>query len=419
MSGQGGEGNTLGPMQPAAAWERIAPHCVPPPGSEPVALADAAGRVLAADVTAPHDVPRAPNSAMDGFAVRAADGPHDDALVAGESRAGAPFMRGFAPGMVIRIATGGVVPDGFDSVVRVEDAQVGEDGRVTLPRVDEGREVRAAGEDLAAGAVVVQRGVRLAPHHLAAIAGAGVAHVRCHRRPIVSLVITGDEVIPPGQIPGPGQVTDVHGFGLPPMIRATGARIGEVVHVPDDPRALEAALDALAPADVVLVTGGLSVGEHDHTRAGIELRGAALIVPRLLLRPGQPTAVWAGLAGGAGPRLWFGLPGNPAAAFVIARLLLVPALEALGGADPQALTGRRLAITEPAGGDPRRWMAARARYSGDGEVNLLPRQGSHMVSGLAIGECLALVPPSPHEHPAGTLVETLAFVGADSYGVHT
>lgn len=345
---------------------------------------------------------------MDGFAVRAVDGPHTDAPVSGESRAGAPFGGRCGPGTVVRIATGGVLPEGLDSVVRVEDAVIASDGRVSLPAVARGAEVRGVGEDLQSGEVVVSAGTRLAAHHLAAIAGAGVGEVICRRRPVVSVVITGDEVVPPGRAPGPGQVTDVHGFALPPLVEAAGGVTGEVLHVRDDAQSLVAALEGLAPADIVLVTGGLSVGEHDHTRAAIAGLGAELLVPRLALRPGQPTAVW---SQPQPRRLWFGLPGNPAAAFAIARLFVVPALAALAGADPRALQGRTRLLAAASGGDPRRWMAARATFDGD-TVSVIERQGSHMVSGLAAGDGLALIPPSDQAHPAGTPVETLSFLPA-------
>ncbi len=389
------------PVSPPDAWALIAKHCAPL-AVEVVPIEGAATRVLAEAVLAPVDLPRETNSAMDGFAVRTADGAQSAAAVIGESRAGEPFKGSLSPGTVVRIATGASVPVGADAVVRVEDVTVDGD-HVALPAASVGDNIRYAGEDLATGTPIVGAGTRLAPHHLIALAAAGIAELPCHRRPVVSVVVTGDEIVPPGAPVGPGQVTDVHGIALPALVRAAGGEVGEVVHAPDQRTELTALLERLEPCDIVLVTGGLSVGEHDHTRPALEELGVELVVQRLLLRPGQPTAVGIRTA----PRqLWFGLPGNPVSAFAVSALLLVPAIRALAGDAPSPFATRRAPLAEAVRPDATRWLALRATARGDA-IDVLQGQGSHMVAALARASALVLLEPGDTELPAGALVDVL------------
>lgn len=388
-------------LAPAEAWDRLLPHCAALP-AEDVPIADAGGRTVAETVCSAVALPRETNSAMDGFGVRAADGPHDSAPIVGEARAGEPYTGELPAGAVIRIATGGAVPDGVDAVVRIEDAVV-EGDRVTLPAAPLHDNIRFAGEDLPLGGEVVAGSTRLAAHHLVALAAAGAATLRCHRRPTVSIVVTGDEVVAPGVPVGPGQVTDTHGIALPELVRAAGGAVGEVVHAPDGRSELRRVLGALAPVDIVLVTGGLSVGRHDHTRPVLEELGVDLIVERLLLRPGQPTAIGVRRESG---QLWFGLPGNPVSAFAIARLFVVPALRALSGETPSALRGTSVTLTAPARPDATRWLALRGVRDGEG-VRVLQGQGSHMVAALAKASVLVLLAPGAEPLPAGASVDVL------------
>ena len=392
---------------PPQAWERLAEACPPLP-AEKVPISEAAGRTLAETVYSAVASPRDTNSAMDGFGVRAADGPHHRAPIVGESRAGTPFSGELPAGAVVRIATGGTVPSGVDAVVRVEDAEVDGD-RVTLPAAPLHDNIRFAGEDLAVGGQVVAGGTRLGAHHLVALAAAGVAAVPCCRRPIVSIVVTGDEVVAPGDPVGPGQVTDTHGIALPALVRAAGGEVGQVVHTPDGRTELLDALSKLAPADVVLVTGGLSVGRHDHTRPVLDALGVDLIVERLLLRPGQPTAI--GVRRGTG-QLWFGLPGNPVSAFAIARLFLVPALHTLSGAAAVGVAGSTRRLTAPAPRDATRWLALRGKSSPAG-VAVLQGQGSHMVAALASADVLVLLEPGDGELAPGDDVQVITLDASD------
>lgn len=388
-------------LAPPDAWSRLRAHCTPLP-SEDVPIAQAGGRTTAETVCSSVALPRETNSAMDGFGVRAADGPHDRAPIVGEARAGQPFVGELPAGAVIRIATGGAVPDGVDAVVRIEDALLDGD-RATLPAAPLHDNIRFAGEDLPLGGELVARGTRLASHHLVALAAAGVAAVPCHRRPVVTVVVTGDEVVAPGEPVGPGQVTDTHGIALPELVRQAGGAVGEIVHAPDGRSELSAVLGGLAPADIVLVTGGLSVGRHDHTRPVLDALGVELFVERLLLRPGQPTAIGARRDSG---QLWFGLPGNPVSAFAIARLFLVPAIRALSGAGPAALRGDTAVLSAPARPDATRWLALRGVRDGEG-VRVLQGQGSHMVAALANAGVLVLLRPAGTPLPAGASVDVL------------
>lgn len=388
-------------LAPPEAWARLASRLAPLP-PEAVLIGEAGGRTLAETMRSAVALPRETNSAMDGFGIRAADGPHDRAPIVGEARAGEPFTGELPAGAVVRIATGGAVPAGVDAVVRVEDASVDGD-LVTLPVTRLHDNIRFAGEDLPLGGEVVGAGTRLAAHHLVALAAAGVASVPCHRRPVVSIVVTGDEVVAPGAPVGPGQVTDTHGIALPELVRQAGGAVGEVVHAPDGRSELTGALGGLAPADMVLVTGGLSVGRHDHTRPVLEDLGVELFVERLLLRPGQPTAIGARRDNG---QLWFGLPGNPVSAFAIARLFLVPAIRALSGGEPHALQGRSAPLLAAARPDATRWLALRGVQE-DGGVRVLQGQGSHMVAALASAGVLVLLAPSGAELPAGASVDVL------------
>lgn len=403
-----------GAIDPREAWARIASAVAPLP-AERVAVAAAAGRWLAEDAVAAISLPMDTNSAMDGFAARAAELPAAAARIVGESRAGAPYDGAIPPGAAIRIATGAALPEALDAVVPIELAEVDEAGGVVrLPAAKLGAHIRHAGEDVRAGDRVVPAGTRLAPNHLVALAASGLAEVRCHRQPVVSVVVTGDEVVPPGTAPQRGQVIDVHGTALPALIAASGGVVGEVRHATDGRTDLGAVLDALSPCDAVIVTGGLSVGRHDHTRPAFADRGVELIVERLLMRPGQPTAV--GVT--ADPRrLWFGLPGNPVSAFVVATLLLQPALRALAGDPSAAIVPRTARLRDPAVPDSRRWLALRAELhpsGGDAEVVVLDGQASHMMGDLARADRLALLPPGDAPLAAGDEVAVVALPGLET-----
>ncbi|MDX6651091.1 MAG: molybdopterin molybdotransferase [Solirubrobacteraceae bacterium] len=388
----------------AQAREIVVATAGPPLEDEAVAVEDALGRVLAEAVAAQADVAPFANSAMDGWAVRA--GPAARELrVVDESRAGRPATRAVGEGEAIRISTGAPVPEGAESVVPVEHARE-TDGAVVLEReATPGANIRQAGEDLRAGTEVLARGTVLRAGELGAAVAAGRAAMRCTRRPRVAVVVTGDELVAPGATLGPGQIHNSNATMLAALAAAAGA---EVVASPgnavgDDRAETEAALAAaLEVADVVLVSGGVSVGPHDHVKPALQALGVQERFWRVALKPGKP--VW---FGARGRTLVFGLPGNPVSAAACFVLFARPALRALQGADPlpPPLSAR---LAQDVKRSPDREQAVRVRLASgpDGALEARPTgpQGSHMLSSLVGADGLALIPPGTSPLPAGELV---------------
>ncbi len=370
-----------------AARAAVVSSCAPLP-AEPVAVGIALDRVLAADLRAASDVPRFDNSAMDGFAVRS-DASTGALRIVGESRAGTPATVAPAPGEAVRISTGAPLPAGADAVVPVE--QVREDGAaVTLAAaVAAGQHVRRAGEDLRAGEVVLRAGSVLGAGALSVAVGAGAGVLSCARRPRVVVLCTGDELRPPGAALGPGEIHNSNAPMLAALAAREGAEVLSAEAVRDDLAATEAALaQALEQADVVVLSGGVSVGPHDHVKSALEALGVAQRFWCVDLQPGKPT--WFGTRGG---QLVLGLPGNPVSSFVTFALFARPALRALQGARPLP-PREQAALTQDV---PRRGRTQALRVlldAGDGRVRATPTgaQGSHVTASLAAADALAFVP---------------------------
>ena len=251
-----------------------------PLDTEEVQLARAAGRTLAEDVISADAVPGFDNSAMDGFAVRAADlamatdeSPARLAIV-GESRAGCPWEGSMGPGEAIRISTGAMMPEQADAVVRLEEADKQADELVTGVRIQSGRDVRRAGEDIVPGQTVIPRGARIGAAELGVLASVGIAGVRCLRRPRVAVVTTGEELIEPDEPMRAGGVRNSNAWSLPTLALAAGAELILRRRVSDDREATEAAIGEALNADVIVVTGGVSVGAHDHVKSALRGLGA-------------------------------------------------------------------------------------------------------------------------------------------------
>jgi molybdopterin molybdotransferase len=367
---------------------------------EDVAVADALHRVLAADVVAAHDVPPFANSAMDGFAV--APGPAGRRLrVVAESRAGMPAQAGPGPEEAVRISTGAAMPPGDLGVVAVEQAVEEDGGWVTVDEeVRPGRHVRGAGEDLRAGSVVLTAGTVLGPAQLGVAVAAGAAAVPCTRRARVAVVATGDELVAPGQPLGPGQIHDSNALVLAALAAREGADVVSVAHAGDDAAATrDAFAEALHGADVVIASGGVSVGPHDHVKPALEALGVEEVFWRVALRPGKPT--WFGTRGRA---LVLGLPGNPVSAMVTFLLFARPALRALSGR-PGVGVRRRAVLGESVPRHEQRDELVRVVVAGDGTVRPTGPQGSHVLSSLAAADALAIVPMGSGELAAGAEVE--------------
>ena len=403
----------------AAVLERLRPL----PARE-VPLGDALGCVLADDVTAAEDLPPFANSAMDGFAVRAADldGASDRGPIAlevtGEVFAGSARLPTVQAGGAARIMTGGPLPPGADAVVPVEQATV--DGDAVRIRLAPGERqfVREAGEDVRAGAVVLERGRVLDPAAVGMLASVGRRLVPVHPKPRVTVVSTGDELVDPGDPLGPGQIRDSNSWLLVAQARAAGADAFRCGKLRDDPEALRRGFAlAAAEGDLVLTSGGVSVGERDYTKRVLAELGDVRSF-RVAMQPGMPQAF--GFA--AGTPL-YGLPGNPVSCFVVFEMLVRPALRRLAGHPDDRLDRPRVVarLGEPVRSPPGKvsFLRVRLQVGDDGLVaTLTGHQGSGVLSSCVAADGLAVVPAERRELDAGAAVqvvllrEDLAWVAA-------
>jgi molybdopterin molybdotransferase len=377
---------------------------VTPLESERVPLESAAGRIAAEDTRATVDLPPFPSSAMDGFAVRAADSPGRLPVVA-RIAAGVPAGRSLRAGEAMAIATGGVVPDGADSVVPIERVVEG-DNEVEIPQpVDEGDNVRPRGGDVAAGDVVVAAGTRLGAPQIGALAAAGVGAVACGRRPRVAVLATGTELRRPGEALGPGEVYEANGVLLAAAFVSAGAEVEQLPAVADDEASHRSALERGLEADVFVTSGGVSVGPHDLVRGILSELGVEEVFWGVAVKPGKPLAF-----GARGKTLVFGLPGNPVSSLVGAEVFVRPALLALQGAavpGPVYFEGRLAgAVRRNAQRDE--FQRARSRPSDDG-VQLEPLRGqeSHMIARAASADALVLIPRGDGDLARGEQVRYL------------
>jgi molybdopterin molybdotransferase len=375
---------------------------------ESIALGPALGRFLAEGVVATAPVQGFDNSAMDGFAVRAEDtrGARAESpvglRVVGESRAGAPAADAVERGEAIAISTGAMLPPGADAVVRVED--VGRtNGRIELRSIVEpGRDIRRAGEDIAAGQTVVSAGARLGAAELGAIAAVGRSTVDCAQRPRLAVLTTGDELRPPGEPLIPGGAHDSNSLAIPALAKAAGAEVVATSWAPDELGPTREALAAALEADVVVACGGVSIGEHDHVRTAMSDLGVTENFWGVALKPGRPT--WFGTLDS---KLAFGLPGNPVSAMVTFVLFVRPALLAMQGGRPDGMRTRAALgadYEKPAG----RAHALRARLELEESgwvAHPASAQGSHVVTSMLQADCLALIPTAATALPRGEQVE--------------
>jgi molybdopterin molybdotransferase len=372
--------------------------------SERVAVDAAAGRVLAEPARAAVDLPPFPSSAMDGFALRAEDSPGRLPVVF-RIAAGRPATRPLAAGEAMAIATGGVVPDGADAVIPHEDV-VQHDNEVEIPdAVAAGANVRPRGGDVRAGDVVVAAGTRLAPGHLGALAAAGAAEVVCARRPRAAVLTTGTELRRPGEPLEPGEVYEANGLMLGAQLAAAGAEVERLAAVEDDEDAHRAALERGLEFDVLVTSGGVSVGPHDLVRRVEAELGVEEVFWRVAVKPGKPVSF-----GVRDRTLVFGLPGNPVSSLVGCELFVKPALLALQGASDPGPRFEPGTLARAVRRDPARTELMRARSARDGDhVVLDPVSGqeSHMIVRAAEADALVLVPAGEGELAAGAPVRYL------------
>jgi molybdopterin molybdotransferase len=376
--------------------------------AETVALAEAVGRTLAEDIHALRDQPPYPASAMDGWALAGADAPGRLKIV-GESAAGKPFEARIGAGEAVRIFTGAAVPPGADTVVIQEEAK--RDGDIVeVPAATRGTYVRPAGGDFREGQQLLSKGMRLDAWRLSLAAAGGRGALSAARRPRVSFLSTGEEIIDPGAVPGPYQIFDAGTPALVALASAWGGDSRRLKPVGDDIAATAQAVRE-ADCDLIVTVGGASVGDHDLVKPALAQLGLELSVESINVRPGKPT--WFGrLADG---RRVLGLPGNPASALVCAELFLRPVMLAMQGADPAlTLTQVRAAAPFRANGPREHWMRARITAAGDGtlQAEAFADQDSSLVSVFAMADALVCRPPGAPALAAGELIDALLLARA-------
>lgn len=374
---------------------------VAPLEREAVPLEESAGRVLAVDAVARRDQPPFSASAMDGYAVKSTDAkPGTTFDVIGESAAGHGFGGSVGAGQAVRIFTGAPVPEGADRVIIQEDVDR-EGDRITLGgKLGKGTHIRPRGADFADGDKIAAPCI-LSPADIALLAAMNIPRVTVSRQPVVALISTGDELVMPGEDPGPDQIIASNTFGLKAMLEGMGAKARILPIARDNSASLETAFDLAEGADLVVTIGGASVGDHDIVGEVAATLGMQRSFYKIRMRPGKPL-----MAGRMGDVAMVGLPGNPVSAMVCGHIFLVPMIRAmLGlGAAPVARLCAPLAIDLPKGGPREHYMRAELR---DGKITPEPRQDSALLSVLARANALMIRPAGDGPRRKGEIMEFL------------
>lgn len=390
----------------AEARARILERLAPTP-AETVALAEAWGRVTATPIAARLTQPPADVSAMDGYALRSADGRAGKALrVIGSAPAGHPFQGRIGAGEAVRIFTGSVIPEGADAVVLQEDAD--REGELVIPReaAVAGKHIRRAGQDFRLGQIVIPAGRRLGARDVGLAAAANHPWIAVHRRPRVAILATGDEIALPGEPIPAGGIVSSNTHALAALARGAGAEPAVLPIARDDPEAIAAVADWAARCDLLLTSGGASVGEHDLVQQALTERGMVVDFWKIAMRPGKPL-----MAGRLGDTPVIGLPGNPVSAMVCAILFVLPALARLGGVpgDPPPTVRVRLGAGLRGNDHRADFLRAVLSRGDDGELvaTAFERQDSAMLKLLADADALILRAPRAPPAEPGTLVDVI------------
>jgi len=406
-----------GPLLPLSEMERLIGERVTPVAeTERVRLRGARGRVAAADVKAPVDLPPFDNSAVDGYAVRHADLREDGdskLAIAGRLTAGARADIALKPGQAVRIFTGAAMPAGADTVFMQEDVTVDGDHVIVPKGLKLGANRRLAGEDVPAFQVALPAGTVLEPQHIALAAALGIADIEVRRRLRVAIFSTGDEVVEPGSPRGGAAIYDANRYLLSELLERLGSLVTDLGILPDDPDVLARALQAAAAGhDLVVTSGGVSTGEADHVRSAVERIGS-LVFWRVAIKPGRPVAMGV-IRGAAGQGAAFvGLPGNPVAVFVTFVRVVKPLLRRLTGARPYSLLPLpvRAAFAYRKKKDRREYVRVALRRAADGELEAVkhPQDGAGILTSLTETDGLLEFPEDV------TSIEPGARVGFLSY----
>ena len=372
-------------------------------------LGDSLGRTVGTDIVSPTDLPAFTSSGMDGFAVRSADLEAAGGVlrVVGHVAAGRPATGTVGEGEAMRIMTGAPVPPGADAVVPVEWT----DGHGTASEwtgtevvirqgIEGGRNVRPAGEDVSKGAVVVPAGTVVTPPVIGMLASIGMVQVPVRQRPRIALLTTGDEIVPPGEIPAFGQIRNSNGPGLAAQVALAGGVCSHVLHAPDDPEALRRAIETARDADILIATGGVSVGAHDHVQSELRASGFEAIFWKVQQRPGKPL-----LFGRLGSSLVLGLPGNPVSSAMCFEMYVRPLMASMMGM-PDVLRKQWpgvLAERVPKAPGLHTFMRGVAAAAPDGRIVIRATgpQGSNLYSSVQHASCIVHLPAGMESADAG------------------
>ncbi|MFV0295711.1 MAG: gephyrin-like molybdotransferase Glp [Hyphomicrobiaceae bacterium] len=376
--------------------------------TEDVAIDSAHGRVLAAPLVSELTQPPFTASAMDGYAVRASDVAKLPATlqVIGESAAGHGLETGIAPGQAARIFTGAPLPAHADAIVIQENTRRDDDRVTVLTGTPDPDHIRPQGGDFNKGAALIQPDHMLTPRDIVLAAAMGHGRLEVRRKPMVAILATGDELVPPGTRPGPNQIGCSNTFGIAAMIEAAGGRAHLLGIARDTRPHLRAALESASEADILVTVGGGSVGDHDLVGPVLREMGMTLEFWRIAMRPGKPL-----MFGKLGPQHILGLPGNPVSSMICTRLFVLPLLRAFLGLPPglSQPVMARTTVALSANGARAHYMRAHRNTGADGmaEVTPVANQDSSLMTPLAAADCLIVRPIQAPDVPAGTLVPLL------------